>query len=37
MGATTIEVSTNHVAMVSHPDEVLQLIKMAAEAVPTAT
>jgi pimeloyl-ACP methyl ester carboxylesterase len=37
MGATTVEVSTNHVAMVSHPDAVLQLIKMAAEAVPTAT
>jgi pimeloyl-ACP methyl ester carboxylesterase len=34
MGATTVEVSTNHVAMVSHPDEVLQLIKTAAEAVP---
>jgi pimeloyl-ACP methyl ester carboxylesterase len=37
MGATTVEVSTNHVAMVSHPDEVLQLIRTAAEAVPTAT
>jgi pimeloyl-ACP methyl ester carboxylesterase len=37
MGATTVEVATNHVAMVSHPDEVLQLIKTAAEAVPTAT
>jgi pimeloyl-ACP methyl ester carboxylesterase len=37
MGATTVEVSTNHVAMVSHPDEVLQLIKAAIEAVPTAT
>ena len=37
MGATTVEVSTNHVAMVSHPDEVLQLIKTAAEAVPAAT
>jgi hypothetical protein len=37
MGATTVEVPTNHVAMVSHPDEVLQLIKTAAEAVPTAT
>ncbi len=36
MGATTVEVSTNHVAMVSHPDEVLQLIKTAAEAVPAA-
>jgi pimeloyl-ACP methyl ester carboxylesterase len=37
MGATTVEVSSNHVAMVSHPDEVLQLIKTAAEAVPAAT
>jgi pimeloyl-ACP methyl ester carboxylesterase len=33
MGATTVEVATNHVAMVSHPDEVLQLIRTAAEAV----
>src|SRR4029453_17733201 len=37
MGATTGEVSTNHVAMVSHPDEVLQLIKTAAEAVASST
>ena len=37
MGATTVEASTNHVAMVSHPDEVLQLIKTAARAVPAAT
>jgi len=37
MGATTVEVSTNHVAMVSHPDEVLQIIRTAAEAVPAAT
>jgi len=37
MGATTVEVSTNHVAMVSHPDEVLQLITTAAETVPAAT
>jgi pimeloyl-ACP methyl ester carboxylesterase len=37
MGATTVEVATNHVAMVSHPDEVLQLIKTAAEAVAAAT
>jgi pimeloyl-ACP methyl ester carboxylesterase len=37
MGATTVEVSTNHVAMVSHPGEVLQLIKTAAEAVAAAT
>ena len=33
MGATTVEVSTNHVAMVSHPDEVLQLVRTAVEAV----
>jgi len=37
MGATTVEVSTNHVAMVSHPDEVLRLIKTAAEAVAATT
>ena len=37
MGATTVEVATNHVAMVSHPDEVLQLITTAAHAVPAAT
>jgi pimeloyl-ACP methyl ester carboxylesterase len=37
MGATTVEVATNHVAMVSHPDEVLQLITTAAEAVAAAT
>jgi hypothetical protein len=37
MGATTAEVSTNHLAMVAHPDEVLQLIKTAAEAVAAAT
>jgi pimeloyl-ACP methyl ester carboxylesterase len=36
MGATTVEVPTNHVAMVSHPDNVLQLIKTAAEAVQAA-
>lgn len=34
MGATTVEVPTNHVAMVSHPDDVLALIEMAAGAVP---
>jgi pimeloyl-ACP methyl ester carboxylesterase len=37
MGATTVEISSNHVAMVSHPDEALQIIKTAIEAVPTAT
>jgi pimeloyl-ACP methyl ester carboxylesterase len=33
MGATTTEVASNHVAMVSHPDEVLTMIKAAAQAV----
>jgi pimeloyl-ACP methyl ester carboxylesterase len=33
MGATTIEVPTNHVAMVSHPDEVLNFITTAIAAV----
>jgi hypothetical protein len=32
MGATTVEVSTNHVAMVSHPQDVVQLIETAAQA-----
>jgi pimeloyl-ACP methyl ester carboxylesterase len=36
MGATTIEVPTNHVAMVSHPDEVLNFISTAIEAVQAA-
>jgi hypothetical protein len=31
MGATTVEVASSHVAMVSHPDETTQLIKTAAE------
>ena len=31
MGATTIEVTSSHVAMLSHPDEVARLIKTAAE------
>jgi pimeloyl-ACP methyl ester carboxylesterase len=33
MGATTVEVLSGHVAMISHPDEVAQLIQTAAEAV----
>ena len=33
MGATTVEVASNHVAMVSHPDDVVELIEAAAEAV----
>jgi pimeloyl-ACP methyl ester carboxylesterase len=32
MGATTIEVPSSHVAMVSHPSEVVKLIEAAAEA-----
>ena len=35
MGATTVEIPASHVAMVSHPGDVAQLIEMAAEAVPT--
>jgi pimeloyl-ACP methyl ester carboxylesterase len=34
MGATTVEIPTNHVAMVSHPDDAVQLIETAAQAVP---
>ena len=37
MGATTVEVPSSHVAMVSHPDEVTQLIKTAAKTSATAT
>jgi hypothetical protein len=33
MGATTVEVPTNHVAMVSHPEDVVKLVKAAAESV----
>jgi len=36
MGATTVEVPSSHVAMVSHPDEVTQLIETAAAAVSAA-
>ena len=34
MGATTVEVPSSHVAMVSHPDEAARLIETAAETVP---
>src|SRR5512133_1871475 len=37
MGATTVDVPTNHVAMVSHPGEVVTMIETAAAAVPVAT
>jgi len=36
MGATTVEVPSSHVAMVSHPAEVADLVEKAAEAVGTA-
>jgi pimeloyl-ACP methyl ester carboxylesterase len=36
MGATTVEIPSSHVAMVSHPAEVAQLIETAAKAVTAA-
>jgi pimeloyl-ACP methyl ester carboxylesterase len=36
MGATTVEIPSSHVAMVSHPDDVAQLIETAAETVRSA-
>ena|SRR5436309_253085 len=35
MGATTVEVATNHIAMVSHPNDVVQLVKTGAETLST--
>jgi hypothetical protein len=32
-GATTVEISASHVAMVSHPDAVVELIETAEAAV----
>jgi pimeloyl-ACP methyl ester carboxylesterase len=37
MGATTVEIPSSHVAMVSHPAEVAQLIETAAKAVTAAS
>jgi hypothetical protein len=37
MGATTVEIPSSHVAMVSHPSEVAELIKTPAEAVTAAS
>src|ERR1700722_16473000 len=37
MGATTVEIASSHVAMVSHPGDVARLIETAAEAVPPAS
>ena len=36
MGATTVEVSAGHVAMVSHPEEVASLVERATESVGAA-
>jgi hypothetical protein len=36
MGATTVEIPASHVAMVSHPGEVVDLIEKAAESVGAA-
>jgi len=37
MGATTVEIPSSHLAMVSHPQEVVELIESAADAAPIAT
>ena len=37
MGAATVEIPSSHVAMVSHPDEVAQLIETAAAAAPAVS
>jgi pimeloyl-ACP methyl ester carboxylesterase len=36
MGATTVEIASSHVPMVSHPDAVAELIETAAAAVAVA-
>jgi hypothetical protein len=33
MGATTIDVPSSHVAMVSHPKDVIRLTEMASDAI----
>jgi len=37
MGATTVEVASSHVPMVSHPGDVVGLIETAAAGVPATT
>src|SRR5580692_8450198 len=37
MGAATVEISSSHVAMVSHPGDVAQLIETAAQTVPATS
>ena len=36
MGATTVEIASSHVAMVSHPDDVLNFIETAAQVLQTS-
>jgi pimeloyl-ACP methyl ester carboxylesterase len=36
MAATTVEVAAGHLAMISHPDHVVQLVETAAKAAPVA-
>jgi predicted alpha/beta hydrolase family esterase len=36
MGATTVEVGSGHLAMVSHASDVVSLVETAAQAVPVA-
>lgn len=36
MGATTVEIPSSHVAMVSHPGDVAELIETAAQAIQAA-
>ena len=33
MGATTVEVNSSHVPMISHPDAVVDIIKQASQAL----
>jgi pimeloyl-ACP methyl ester carboxylesterase len=37
MGASTVEVASSHVAMVSHPGEVVRLIEAAADVIGTSS
>jgi hypothetical protein len=37
MGATTTEIASSHVAMLSHPDVVIDVIRAAAKAVQGAS
>lgn len=37
MGATSVEIASSHVAMVSHPEDATKIIEMAVAAVPVAT